>query len=52
MLHGAVLRSPLAHARIVSIDTAAAEAHPRVKAVITGQTLDEPRPGLDAHPVA
>ncbi|MFC5138574.1 aerobic carbon-monoxide dehydrogenase large subunit [Actinomycetospora rhizophila] len=39
MLHGAVLRSPLAHARIVSIDTSAAEAHPRVHAVITGETL-------------
>jgi aerobic carbon-monoxide dehydrogenase large subunit len=39
MLHGAVLRSPLAHARIVSIDVTAAEAHPRVKAVITGETL-------------
>jgi len=39
MLHGAVLRSPFAHARIVSIDTTAAEAHPKVKAVITGETL-------------
>ena len=39
MLHGAMLRSPYAHARIVSIDTSAAEAHPKVKAVITGQTL-------------
>ncbi|HUZ55556.1 MAG TPA: aerobic carbon-monoxide dehydrogenase large subunit [Streptosporangiaceae bacterium] len=39
MLHGAVLRSPLAHARIVSIDTAAAEAHPSVEAVITGEML-------------
>ncbi|MFD8073692.1 aerobic carbon-monoxide dehydrogenase large subunit [Streptomyces sp. NPDC059718] len=39
MLYGAVLRSPLAHARIVSVDTSAAEAHPKVKAVITGQTL-------------
>lgn len=39
MLHGAVLRSPFAHARIVSIDTSAAEAHPKVKAVITGETL-------------
>ncbi|MEU5539284.1 aerobic carbon-monoxide dehydrogenase large subunit [Streptomyces sp. NPDC020362] len=39
MLYGAVLRSPLAHARIVSVDTSAAEAHPRVKAVITGETL-------------
>jgi aerobic carbon-monoxide dehydrogenase large subunit len=40
MLHGAVLRSPYAHARIVSVDTAAAQAHPKVKAVITGQTLE------------
>jgi aerobic carbon-monoxide dehydrogenase large subunit len=39
MLHGALLRSPHAHARIVSIDTSAAEAHPKVKAVITGETL-------------
>ena len=39
MLHGAVLRSPYAHARIVHVDTSAAEAHPKVKAVITGQTL-------------
>jgi carbon-monoxide dehydrogenase large subunit len=39
MLHGAVLRSPLAHARIVSIDTKAAEAHPKVRAVITGAVL-------------
>lgn len=35
MLEGAVLRSPHAHAKIVSIDTAAAEAMPGVKAVIT-----------------
>ena len=40
MLHGAVLRSPYAHARIVSIDTTAAEAHPKVKAVITGAILE------------
>ncbi len=40
MLHGAVLRSNLAHARIVSMDTSAAEAHPKVKAVITGKTLE------------
>jgi aerobic carbon-monoxide dehydrogenase large subunit len=39
MLHGAVLRSPLAHARIVSIDTSAALAHPKVKAVVTGEDL-------------
>ena len=40
MLHGAILRSPYAHARIVSINTAAAEAHPKVKAVITGAVLE------------
>src|SRR3954464_13366826 len=40
MLHAAVLRSPLAHARIVSIDTSAAEQHPKVRAVITGKTLE------------
>jgi len=39
MLHGAILRSPLAHARITSIDTAAASAHPMVEAVITGELL-------------
>src|SRR6266542_2700406 len=39
MLYGAVLRSPYAHARIISIDTAAAEAHPKVRAVITGEML-------------
>ena len=39
MLHGAILRSPLAHARIRCVDTAAAEAHPKVRAVITGQSL-------------
>src|SRR6476646_5851187 len=39
MLHGAVLRSPLAHARIVSVDTSAALAHPKVRAVVTGADL-------------
>ncbi|MET3768115.1 carbon-monoxide dehydrogenase large subunit [Marisediminicola sp. UYEF4] len=39
MLHGAILRSPVAHARLVSIDTTAALAHPGVVAVITGQDL-------------
>jgi carbon-monoxide dehydrogenase large subunit len=41
MLHLAILRSPVAHARIVSIDTTAAEAHPKVKAVVTGAALAE-----------
>src|SRR6059058_3113235 len=40
MLHGAVLRSPLAHARIRSIDTTAALQHPKVHAVITGADLE------------
>src|SRR3954466_9676379 len=40
MLHGAVLRSPLAHARIASIDTSAALQHPKVHAVITGRDLE------------
>jgi aerobic carbon-monoxide dehydrogenase large subunit len=41
MLHLAILRSPVAHARIVSIDTTAAAAHPKVKAVVTGAALAE-----------
>jgi carbon-monoxide dehydrogenase large subunit len=39
MLHGAVLRSPLAHARILSVDVESALAHPHVEAVITGEML-------------
>jgi CO/xanthine dehydrogenase Mo-binding subunit len=35
MIYGKVLRSPHAHARILSIDTSAAEALPGVKAVMT-----------------
>ena len=42
MLHGNVLRSPHAHARIVSIDTAKALALPGVKAVVTGRDLPDP----------
>ena len=30
MLHLAILRSPVAHARIVSVDVTAAQAHPKV----------------------
>ncbi len=41
MLHLAILRSPVAHARIVGIDTTAAQAHPKVKAVVTGAMLAE-----------
>ncbi len=39
MLHGAILRSPYAHARIRSVDATAARAHPRVEAVLTGEDL-------------
>jgi aerobic carbon-monoxide dehydrogenase large subunit len=41
MLHGAILRSPVAHARIVSIDASAALQHPKVHAVITGRDLED-----------
>jgi aerobic carbon-monoxide dehydrogenase large subunit len=41
MLHLAVLRSPVAHARVVRVDTTAAEAHPKVRAVVTGAMLAE-----------
>ncbi|XVV09721.1 aerobic carbon-monoxide dehydrogenase large subunit [Actinoplanes sp. CA-131856] len=41
MLHLAILRSPFAHAKIVSIDTSAAEAAPGVRAVVTGAALAE-----------
>ena len=40
MVHGAVLRSPYAHARIVSIDTSRALAHPGVAAVVTAKDLE------------
>ena len=40
MVHGAILRSPYAHARIVAIDASAALAHPKVLGVITGRDLE------------
>ena len=43
MLHGAVVRSPHAHARIRAIDTSKAAAAPGVKAVVTGADF----PALD-----
>ena len=42
LLHGKVLRSPHAHARIRSIDTSRALALPGVKAVVTGAELPQP----------
>ncbi|MAE17979.1 oxidoreductase [Candidatus Poribacteria bacterium] len=46
LLHGKVLRSPYAHARIKSIDTSQAEAHPGVKAVITAADMPEVEDGI------
>jgi carbon-monoxide dehydrogenase large subunit len=40
MLHGAILRSPYAHAKILSIDTSEALAHPNVAAVVTAKDLE------------
>ena len=54
MLHAAVLRSPHAHARIVSVDTTAAKALPGVYAVLTGREAAEvidPVPCFAAEPV-
>jgi CO/xanthine dehydrogenase Mo-binding subunit len=42
MLYGHILRSPHAHARIVSIDTSEAEKMAGVRAVITGADFPEP----------
>ena len=39
MLHGKVLRSPHAHARIKSIDASKALEYPGVRGVITGQDM-------------
>jgi xanthine dehydrogenase molybdenum-binding subunit len=47
MLYGAVLRSPHAHARIVSIDARRAEAAPGVKAVVTA--ADVPSTGEEEN---
>ena len=42
LIHGAVLRSPYAHAVIKSIDTSRAEAHPDVRAIVTSKDLPDP----------
>jgi carbon-monoxide dehydrogenase large subunit len=39
MLYAAIVRSPEAHAKIVSIDTEAAKARPGVEAVFTGEDM-------------
>ncbi len=48
LLHGQVLRSPHAHAKILKIDTSRARAHPEVRAVVTSADL----PTLPNEPVA
>jgi aerobic carbon-monoxide dehydrogenase large subunit len=49
MLHAAFVRSPLAHARVLSIDVSAARALPGVVAALTGAELEEITvPGPDA----
>ena len=45
MLHGAILRSPHAHARIIAIDVQAALAMEGVKAAVTGADLPDQQPG-------
>ncbi|MBI2992828.1 MAG: xanthine dehydrogenase family protein molybdopterin-binding subunit [Gammaproteobacteria bacterium] len=49
MLHGKVLRSPHAHARIKSIDTRRAAKLPGVRAIITG--ADFPKPSVAMVPM-
>jgi 4-hydroxybenzoyl-CoA reductase subunit alpha len=46
MLHGAILQSPYAHARILSIDTSRAESLPGVKAVLTAKNVPATRYGV------
>jgi len=48
MLHGRVLRSPHAHAKILRIDTSAALALPGVKAVVTAADFPDPGAGASA----
>jgi carbon-monoxide dehydrogenase large subunit len=49
MLHAAFVRSPLAHARVLSVDVSAARALPGVFAVFTGAELEAMTvPGPDA----
>ena len=42
LLHGKILRSPHAHARIKSIDTSKAEAAPGIHAVVTSADWEQP----------
>jgi CO/xanthine dehydrogenase Mo-binding subunit len=46
MLYGKMLRSPHPHARILNIDTAAAEKVPGVKAILTGKNAPQTKFGI------
>ncbi len=46
MVHLAILRSPMAHAKITSIDTDEAKTRPGVLAVFTGQDFAETQGNL------
>ena len=41
MLHGKILRSPLAHAKVLHVDTSRAEKLPGVKGVVTGRDIPD-----------
>jgi len=52
MLHLAMVRSPLAHAKVVSVDTAAAKESPGVVAVVTGADIADVQGSLpNAWPI-
>lgn len=51
MLHGKILRSPYAHARIRSIDASKAEALPGVAAVLTAADIADLNPIYNGRPV-
>jgi CO/xanthine dehydrogenase Mo-binding subunit len=51
MLHGKILRSPYAHARIKSIDAARAEALTGVVAVLTAADISNTKPYYSGRPV-
>jgi len=46
MLHGRILRSPVAHAKILNIDTSRAEKLPGVKGVVTGREIPDRKYGI------
>jgi CO/xanthine dehydrogenase Mo-binding subunit len=50
MLHAKILRSPHAHARIVSIDTSKAAAMKGVKAVLTSEHIPDHAPAKPPYP--